>query len=1525
MGQIIYTKVSLSLLIAFLAIMISHPIHAQVGIGTTSPDASAVLDIQSSSNDKGILIPRMTQAQRNAISSPATGLMIFQTDGNVGFYFYDGSSWESFGEVKTVNGNSPAADGNVTLTFLATQTGTQAQRAATASPTDGLVHIVTGDPTPSENDKVYIYSTGLASWTLSSGFTDTDEQDISGSSFTVATSALLIDIEDGSGQTLDLSALEELVNDADPATNLGGASQGDLAYDTTDDELQVYDGTSWVAVSSSVVTPTLDQVTDVGSSTTNGIDVGSLTVNSAFTLPTATGTAGQYLTVSTTTSEIVFTSPAAVVTPTLDQVTDVGSTTTNSIEVGGATVTGDLTVNTNTTLEGNTTIGDASSDDLTITARLDSDLIPKSDDSRSLGSSSLNFNTVNTLNVTSNAGMTVSSTAKLTLNTSATGTPTISLQQGGTEMAGIGSSTFFIGDSTSGNHYFFPSATETSTFDQVLLYSNLSSNTLVWSDFILISPASSDGEILKWDNTNSRWVSDDDIIIDDSSYGSNISIDNSIIPRDPNINLGQASDLFFKVFTEEINSGSSQLTLNTTATGTPTISFQQGGTEIAGIGSSTFFIGDSTLGNHYFFPQNGGSLGNVLAFTSTNTLEVYSVSDLEQQDLDDVLRMDPSSNRDANIRSLVASNTIESKGTALLANGTTDDDINLGNDDGDDLIIEALLQSHFKFDSNNLYDIGTLASNARNIYSRTLISNNNLSINVSSTTNDQIFFEQSGTTKAGVNSSTFYVGRDSNRYEFPEIAPATVNNQVLAYTSTNSLTFTTLATLPTGTSTGTVLRYNPSSSSWEETELLKINPGGTFANNITVSNTLVPLTDNIIDLGKSAYEYRNIFSQKIETGQADLEIETNGNTAYLKIGDSTYGALFLNSIQNAQGLTGNTVFGLRSFNTLLGSAEYNVVLGPDNLTDSNLTGNFNITVGSLNQESNVSGNHNISIGRYTLEDNVTISNLIAIGNEALRNTSAIGNIGIGEQALFTNDSGENNIALGNNSLYQGTSFNSNVAIGNGALLNNNSNNNTAIGFKALDFNTNTGGNNTAIGFGADISSSAITNSTAIGANATVTTSNTIQLGDTSITNVNTSGIVSSTGLIDSSLGDSNELLIVGSNDRIISTDVLTIDDVNDRVGIGTTSPERALHMSSDTPAYSSILVDQYANSNDGPDILLRKARGTISSPTANQDDDQIGKFFFYTHDGTDFDTVSAIMATSVVSSTNFGSRLEFFTTTDEDINVQTATPQFTIKEDGDSEFTGVVSATGFETSGVVTATSVTIQTQLTLSSNATTVAPLELNASALNDGVGALNIDSVEPDINLNDTDGGFSTITFENNGTPTVAIGRNNTDDFYITTGGPPWPIRFTIEDTTGDARFYEDVRIDGNGTVGGTTAITSDKRIKSNIENNSFGLDQILKLQSYVYDKYRTTEKKKFLGKEIGFLAQDVSEVIPLIVKKDNNKEELLSLNYIGLIPILTKAIQDQQKIIDQNQSEINQLKSELISLKTLVEKHLNQTVKE
>lgn len=64
---------------------------AQVGINTNAPDPSSALDIESTTG--GILIPRLTEVQRDAIASPASGLMIYQTDSTAGFYFFNGSSW----------------------------------------------------------------------------------------------------------------------------------------------------------------------------------------------------------------------------------------------------------------------------------------------------------------------------------------------------------------------------------------------------------------------------------------------------------------------------------------------------------------------------------------------------------------------------------------------------------------------------------------------------------------------------------------------------------------------------------------------------------------------------------------------------------------------------------------------------------------------------------------------------------------------------------------------------------------------------------------------------------------------------------------------------------------------------------------------------------------------------------------------------------------------------------------------------------------------------------------------------------------------------------------------------------------------------------------------------------------------------------------------------------------------------------------------------------------------------------------
>jgi trimeric autotransporter adhesin len=81
-------------IITLMAVLFSATCFAQsVGIGTSTPDASAQLDITSTS--KGLLIPRMNLSQRNLIATPTAGLMIYQTDNTPGFYFYNGSLWSA--------------------------------------------------------------------------------------------------------------------------------------------------------------------------------------------------------------------------------------------------------------------------------------------------------------------------------------------------------------------------------------------------------------------------------------------------------------------------------------------------------------------------------------------------------------------------------------------------------------------------------------------------------------------------------------------------------------------------------------------------------------------------------------------------------------------------------------------------------------------------------------------------------------------------------------------------------------------------------------------------------------------------------------------------------------------------------------------------------------------------------------------------------------------------------------------------------------------------------------------------------------------------------------------------------------------------------------------------------------------------------------------------------------------------------------------------------------------------------------
>jgi len=88
--------------VQLLVLLFTSMMFAQVGIGTETPASSAILDV--SSTNKGMLFPRMTSAQRNAINTPDVGLYIFDTD-TKSPWFYNGTwintAGANYGDIKS--------------------------------------------------------------------------------------------------------------------------------------------------------------------------------------------------------------------------------------------------------------------------------------------------------------------------------------------------------------------------------------------------------------------------------------------------------------------------------------------------------------------------------------------------------------------------------------------------------------------------------------------------------------------------------------------------------------------------------------------------------------------------------------------------------------------------------------------------------------------------------------------------------------------------------------------------------------------------------------------------------------------------------------------------------------------------------------------------------------------------------------------------------------------------------------------------------------------------------------------------------------------------------------------------------------------------------------------------------------------------------------------------------------------------------------------------------------------------------
>ncbi len=80
----------------FMVLMTTVPAFSQVAVNTdgSAADASAMLDVRS--DTAGILIPRMTAIQRDAINNPANGLLVYVTDDST-FYYCTNNTWFPLG------------------------------------------------------------------------------------------------------------------------------------------------------------------------------------------------------------------------------------------------------------------------------------------------------------------------------------------------------------------------------------------------------------------------------------------------------------------------------------------------------------------------------------------------------------------------------------------------------------------------------------------------------------------------------------------------------------------------------------------------------------------------------------------------------------------------------------------------------------------------------------------------------------------------------------------------------------------------------------------------------------------------------------------------------------------------------------------------------------------------------------------------------------------------------------------------------------------------------------------------------------------------------------------------------------------------------------------------------------------------------------------------------------------------------------------------------------------------------------
>ncbi|MEM1326901.1 MAG: tail fiber domain-containing protein [Bacteroidota bacterium] len=209
-----------------------------------------------------------------------------------------------------------------------------------------------------------------------------------------------------------------------------------------------------------------------------------------------------------------------------------------------------------------------------------------------------------------------------------------------------------------------------------------------------------------------------------------------------------------------------------------------------------------------------------------------------------------------------------------------------------------------------------------------------------------------------------------------------------------------------------------------------------------------------------------------------------------------------------------------------------------------------------------------------------------------------------------------------------------------------------------------------------------------------------------------------------------------------------------------------------------------------------------------------------------------------------------------------------------------------------------------------------------------LDLDDREVGIGIADP---AATLHIDTNADDAMLVGDSGGALAWMTVNKPTAAndaiTRFRDDGTTimrvNPSSFTYEVDINGAGRITSGTWSASDKRLKQNIRNYKNALSDIQKLRPTTYQFDTKSSKYSYLNLadelQFGLIAQEVAEVFPNLVRQSEEVDEdgkprgfdLYAVNYTALIPVLIAGIQEQQAIIENNETESQQLQTKVDEL--------------